>query len=221
MIFIQHLLFSFNILLICKIHKFRIPSLWTINFFFTNMFIHIRDIYSITFNGKICYSIHSTFCAHLSLRIIWSQAPVSGLDLLETGDPPCWFGEHHKASFSLSKLNFQWWSRNRLRVVPHFSSGIYSRASETQARVKIRPREKRRHTAGRGKNCLSPPRVTFSRMGDFHSRSRFARFTIPEEKWGNTRSLEHKVFWNGHDKMGLTVLRDCCCVAIAFLFQPS
>ena len=124
--FIQHSL-------ICKIHKFRILSLWTINFFFTNMFIHIRDVYSITFNGKICYSIHSTFCAHLSLRIIWSQAPVSGLDLLETGDPPCWFGEHHKASFSLSKFNFQWWSRNRLRVVPHFSSGIVERAKRKRA----------------------------------------------------------------------------------------
>ena len=25
--------------------------------------------------------------------------------------------------------------------------------------------------------------------GDFHARSRFARSTIPEEKWGTTRSL--------------------------------
>ena len=38
----------------------------------------------------------------------------------------------------------------RLRVVPHFSSGIMSRASETRARVKITPRE---------------PRVAFSRVG--------------------------------------------------------
>ena len=29
-------------------------------------------------------------------------------------------------------------------------------------------------------------RVAFS---DFHARSRFARSTIPEEKWGTTRSL--------------------------------
>ena len=36
---------------------------------------------------------------------------------------------------------------HRLRVVPHFSSG-----SETRARVKITPREKRRHAAGREKN---------------------------------------------------------------------
>ena len=26
-------------------------------------------------------------------------------------------------------------------------------------------------------------------LGDFHARSRFARSTIPEEKWGSTRSL--------------------------------
>ena len=28
-----------------------------------------------------------------------------------------------------------------------------------------------------------------SAQGDFHARSRFARPTIPEEKWGTTRSL--------------------------------
>ena len=47
-----------------------------------------------------------------------------------------------------------WWSVNadrRLRVVPHFSSGIVGRAKR--------------------------------------ERSRFARPTIPEEKWGTTRSL--------------------------------
>ena len=31
---------------------------------------------------------------------------------------------------------------------------------------------------------LSPPRVAFLAWGDFHARSRFARSTIPEEKWG-------------------------------------
>ena len=41
-----------------------------------------------------------------------------------------------------------------------------SRASETRARVKITPREKR------------------LAWGDFHARSLFARSTIPEEKWG-------------------------------------
>ena len=55
----------------------------------------------------------------------------------------------------------------RLRVVPHFSSRD-SRASETRARVKIIPREKRRHAAGTEKNRVSP----------FHARSRFARSTI-------------------------------------------
>ena len=47
-----------------------------------------------------------------------------------------------------------------------------SRASEMRARVKISPREKRRHA-----------------WADFHARSRFACFTILEEKWGTTRSL--------------------------------
>ena len=36
---------------------------------------------------------------------------------------------------------------------------------------------------------LFPPRVAFSAWVDFHARSRFARSTIPEEKWGTTRSL--------------------------------
>ena len=38
---------------------------------------------------------------------------------------------------------------------------------------------------------LSPRRVSpFLAWGDFHARSRLARSTIPEEKWGTTRSLE-------------------------------
>ena len=41
--------------------------------------------------------------------------------------------------------------------------------------VKITLRKKRRHAAG-----VSP----FLAWGDFHARSRFARSTIPEEKWG-------------------------------------
>ena len=37
---------------------------------------------------------------------------------------------------------------------------------------------------------LSPRRLSpFLAWGDFHARSRFARSTIPEEKWGTTRSL--------------------------------
>ena len=76
---------------------------------------------------------------------------------------------------------------NRERVVPHFFLRD-SRASETRARVKITPREKRWHAAGREKNegrHVSP----FLAWDDFHARSRFARSTIPEEKWGTTRSL--------------------------------
>ena len=42
---------------------------------------------------------------------------------------------------------------------PHFSSGMVERAKR------------------------------FLAWGDFHARSRFARSTIPEEKWGTTRSL--------------------------------
>ena len=37
---------------------------------------------------------------------------------------------------------------------------------------------------------LSPHRVSpFLAWGDFHACSRFVRSTIPEEKWGTTRSL--------------------------------
>ena len=85
------------------------------------------------------------------------------------------------ASFPKSVTVFgarKWPIEARLRVVPHFSSGIIiSRASETRAHVKITKREK-----GDG---VSP----FLTWGDFHARSRFARSTIPEQKWGTTRSL--------------------------------
>ena len=37
-------------------------------------------------------------------------------------------------------------------------------------------------------NSENPPTRELAR-GDFHARSRFARSTIPEEKWGTTRSL--------------------------------
>ena len=36
-----------------------------------------------------------------------------------------------------------------------------------------------------GKSRVSP----FLAWGDFHARSRFARSTIPKEKWGTIRSL--------------------------------
>ena len=56
---------------------------------------------------------------------------------------------------------------DRLRLVPHFLLRD-NRASETRARVKI---------------------IAFLAWGDFHARSRFARFTIPEGKRGTTRSI--------------------------------
>ena len=84
-------------------------------------------------------------------------------------------------------------SRNgirRQRVVP--ISLRDSRASETQARVRITPREKgetrrwERKTRDyrQSPSSLSPPRLAFLAWGDFHARSRFPRSTIPEEKWG-------------------------------------
>ena len=73
----------------------------------------------------------------------------------------------------------------RLRVVPHFSSGIVQRAK--------RERAWKSPLARKGDTrliFLSPRRVSpFLAWGDFHARSRFARSTIPEEKWGTTRSL--------------------------------
>ena len=71
-----------------------------------------------------------------------------------------------------------------------------SRASETRARVKITPREKRRHLIFLSSRRVSP----FLAWDDFHARSRFARSTIPEEKWGTTRGLGGRGFANpqGH-----------------------
>ena len=59
---------------------------------------------------------------------------------------------------------------SRLRVVPHFSSGIVEGAKRERA-WKSSPRP-------------VPPFLTW---GDFHARSRFASSTIPEEKWGTTQ----------------------------------
>ena len=38
----------------------------------------------------------------------------------------------------------------------------------------------------------------FLAWGDFHALSRFARSTIPEEKWGTTRSLHWLGRWPKH-----------------------
>ena len=65
-----------------------------------------------------------------------------------------------------------------LRVVPHFSSGIVERAKRERAWKSPHARQ-------------SDTRVSpFLAWGDFHASSRFARSTIPEEKWGTTRSLQ-------------------------------
>ena len=63
-----------------------------------------------------------------------------------------------------AKERFYWQGDfySRLRVVPHFSLAIVERSK-----------------------CVSP----FIAWGDFHERLRFAHSTIPEEKWGTTRSL--------------------------------
>ena len=50
------------------------------------------------------------------------------------------------------RFNAYWVKKYRLRVVPHFSSGIVERAK--RERVKITPREKRRHAI---KNTAQPP----------------------------------------------------------------
>ena len=60
---------------------------------------------------------------------------------------------------------------SRLRVVPHFSSGIVEQAERERAGLSLRR--------------VSP----FLAWSDFHARSRFARSTIPEEKCGTTGSL--------------------------------
>ena len=68
-------------------------------------------------------------------------------------------------------LNYNFASKSRLRVVPIYLRD--SRASETQACVKITSREKGETRWG-----------AFLAWGDFHARSRFARSTKAEEKWG-------------------------------------
>ena len=70
-----------------------------------------------------------------------------------------------------------------------FSSGIVERAKHERAwkSPHARKGDTRR---GERKIFLSPRRVSpFLAWGDFHAPSRFARSTIPEEKWGTTRSL--------------------------------
>ena len=79
----------------------------------------------------------------------------------------------------------------RLRVVPHFSSGTVERAKRERAG---KSPHARKGDTRRGERkmiiFLSPRHVSiFLAWDDFHARSRFALSTIPEEKWGTTRSL--------------------------------
>ena len=76
----------------------------------------------------------------------------------------------------------------RLRVVPHFSSGIVERAKRERAWKSTHARKGETR------------RVAFSRVGrfNFHAHSRFARSTIPEEKWGTTRRLQFSYISIGH-----------------------
>jgi len=80
----------------------------------------------------------------------------------------------------------------RLREVPHFSSGIVERAKRERAWKSPHASTlcclevQTQFTPPRTRPCRVSPFLTW---GDFHARSRFARSTIPEEKWGTTRSL--------------------------------
>ena len=82
----------------------------------------------------------------------------------------------------------------RLRVVPHFSSGIVERPKRERARK-------------------SPPhaRKGDTRRGDFHARSCFARSTIPEENRSldsGGQNLEYDGVWS-ENETGSTVESTC------------
>ena len=79
----------------------------------------------------------------------------------------------------------------RLRVVPHFSSGIVERAKRERAWKSPHARKGDTRRGERKMRRVSP----FLARGDFHARSRFARSTIPEEIWGTTRSLNLDRSW--------------------------
>ena len=77
-------------------------------------------------------------------------------------------------AISLQGTNPKECHTTRLRVVPHFSSGLVEPAIRACAWKSPHARN----------FSLSPPRLAFLTWGDFHERLRFARSTIPEEKWG-------------------------------------
>ena len=61
-------------------------------------------------------------------------------------------------------------------------SPIFPQGQQSERNASVRQNHPTREQVTRG---VSP----FLAWGDFHMRSRFARSTIPEEKWGTTRSL--------------------------------
>ena len=84
---------------------------------------------------------------------------------------------HYETPFTNYACRFQ--DKDRLQVVPHFSSGIVEWAKCERARKS--PHARRRY--------FLPPVSPFLVWGDFHAHSRFVRSTIPDEKWGTTLSL--------------------------------
>ena len=64
---------------------------------------------------------------------------------------------------------------DRLRVVPIFPQG------QSERNVKIIPTRERRDAVGRAASSRVEPRRAWD---DFHTRSLFARSSIPEQKWG-------------------------------------
>ena len=106
----------------------------------------------------------TNFLTHLTILNPFAPGDFCRKTRFETGQAVFWFLSCYKEL--------------KLTTKP-FSSGIVERAKRERAPVKSTPREKRRHI------FLSPCRVSpFLAWGDFHARSRFARCTIPEEKWG-------------------------------------
>ena len=91
-------------------------------------------------------------------------------------------------------LNYNFASKSRLRLVPIYLSD--SRASETRACVKITSREKGETRWG-----------AFLAWGDFHARSRFARSTKAEEKWGRKSR-----FYRGPSVLGIFSLTGTYCI---------
>ena len=83
---------------------------------------------------------------------------------------------------------------NLIYLTIFFEIEVNSRARETRALVKITRREKRRHE----NFSLFPPRLPFLAWDDFHARSRFARSSIHEDKWGTTRSLRFSLCSGEH-----------------------